>query len=272
MWGGDYFEDPHDNVTERLNRFEKWVRSLCGLRSLDIGCGRGNISFALSVRGSKIVGLDIKRANLYEAKILQRKHRIRIPSEVHFLLADALHLPLREMTFDIAILSDFLEHIRDDKQVLAETYKILKTRGNVLITVPNQWQLIEHHTKFPLLGFFPAIVRNKKIGTNRWVKRLYSKADLQKLCSTYFHESYLAYLWPHFDRMRKKKKRLGDLLRKISNFLSKTPFTVLGTTLMYVGNKRVTLSTTSSIGLLFERNRIIAEGAGAASVAGGAYG
>jgi len=241
MWGGCYFEDPHDNVTERLNRLEEY-QLLKNLEVLDLGCGRGNISFAISIRGSKVVALDIKRTNIYEAKILEELHKNNIPSKVDFLIADALHLPFKDEIFDAAVLSDLLEHVRSDKQILAETWRILKRNGFILVTVPNRWQLIEHHVRIPLFGYLPTVIQRKKIGNEKWVKRLYTKLNLKKLISTHFTDLYIGYLWPNFDCARKKRKKLGNFFKRISNFISKTPLSFLGTSLILIGNKKTDLS------------------------------
>lgn len=50
--------------------------------------------------------------------------------------ADALHVPFRNCSFDVIICAELLEHIQYPSQVLAETWRLLKPRGILLITVP----------------------------------------------------------------------------------------------------------------------------------------
>ncbi len=49
---------------------------------------------------------------------------------------DALNLPFPDDSFDVVIISEVMEHIPDDKGVLAEMVRVLKPGGRIAITVP----------------------------------------------------------------------------------------------------------------------------------------
>lgn len=51
-------------------------------------------------------------------------------------LCDATKIPVPDNSFDGVILAEVLEHIKEPKKVLAESYRILKPEGKLLITVP----------------------------------------------------------------------------------------------------------------------------------------
>ncbi len=49
---------------------------------------------------------------------------------------DALSLPFPDASFDVVIISEVMEHIPDDKGVLAEMVRVLKPGGRIAVTVP----------------------------------------------------------------------------------------------------------------------------------------
>ncbi len=49
---------------------------------------------------------------------------------------DALNLPFPDESFDVVIISEVMEHIPDDKGVLAEMVRVLKPGGRIAVTVP----------------------------------------------------------------------------------------------------------------------------------------
>jgi len=95
---------------------------------LDCGCGTGANSGRLAKRGSEVVGLDLSKKAL-----LQAKKRYREP---HFVLGDTTELPFREASFDVIICSDVLEHIPEDNLAMSEISRSLIDEGTAIFTVP----------------------------------------------------------------------------------------------------------------------------------------
>lgn len=54
-------------------------------------------------------------------------------------------LAFRESVFDCIIMTEVLEHIQNDGKILDEAYRVLKTRGQLIMTVPNRFSLFETH-------------------------------------------------------------------------------------------------------------------------------
>ena len=74
---------------------------------LDIGCGNGALAFSIATASNaKIVGIDINQKNIDKAESLHRHDNIQ------YITADATQKVL-EGNFDIVVLSNVLEHIKD---------------------------------------------------------------------------------------------------------------------------------------------------------------
>jgi Methylase involved in ubiquinone/menaquinone biosynthesis len=104
------------------------VRSLVspGARILDVGCGTGRFCEALHEAGYASAGADpwIQDLALDEAR---------------FRAATAEALPWADGEFDMVCALDVLEHV-DDRQALAEMYRVLRPSGVLLVCVPAcQW-------------------------------------------------------------------------------------------------------------------------------------
>jgi ubiquinone/menaquinone biosynthesis C-methylase UbiE len=102
----------------------RFARRHAGSSILDVGCGFGAYSFALSKEGRKCVGCDIN------VDYLRKAARTGLPA-VH---VDSV-FPFRDRSFDTVLIFEVLEHVYDVDKVLAEAFRV--ARQNVLITVPN---------------------------------------------------------------------------------------------------------------------------------------
>ncbi len=56
----------------------------------------------------------------------------------HYVVADGTRLPFRDGAFSQAIVSEVLEHIPDDKAVVAELARVLDEHGALLVTFPHR--------------------------------------------------------------------------------------------------------------------------------------
>ena len=82
---------------------------------LDLGCGLGFVSFYISEKAAKVVGIDYNKADIARAKSLFQRDNLEYRCE------DALQfLQNNGETFDILILSHILEHIEEPEAFLAK--------------------------------------------------------------------------------------------------------------------------------------------------------
>jgi len=114
---------------------------------LDIGCGV-----------SPVVGFSdnvVFSDYSYEAM-----HHLRKKNNVMAVVSDISRLPFKDKSVDVVVSSEVLEHIRDDASALEELYRILKSGGSAVITVPVHkyyWfsddTLVEHVRRYRLRSF-----------------------------------------------------------------------------------------------------------------------
>ena len=96
-------------------------------RILDLGSGCG-VNSELLARFGKTVLVD-RSADALE--LAAKRHPLDAACR-----ADALRLPFREGSFDLAVMLDLLEHLEDDAAGLREVARVLSPRGRLLLMVP----------------------------------------------------------------------------------------------------------------------------------------
>ncbi len=104
---------------------------------LDLGCGDGSHLAWLGGYVKELYGSD------YNLLRLQRAARTGAARCV--FMADILNYPMRDDLFDLILFNHVLEHIEDDATALAETFRVLKPGGTLVLGVPNEgawfWRL-----------------------------------------------------------------------------------------------------------------------------------
>lgn len=136
---GRKLEDPRLIIPYILAKPKK------GLKVLDIGCGRGELCYALAKMGADVVGIDYSE----EAIDIARKTFIgdEIKGSLSFVCEDALkYLP--EGTFDVIIATDFLEHVETPvlEQIFKRCAQHLASDGKVILhTAPNLQYYQKHY-------------------------------------------------------------------------------------------------------------------------------
>src|SRR3989344_1343249 len=103
------------------------------LKLLDIGSHRGGYSIAFTKLGYDVTGLEVGK---------------EFSTVILFFKGDARNMPFKENTFDIVILSNFIEHIKGTKKLLAEIRRVLKPKGLLYIQFPPYWGFTGGHIYF----------------------------------------------------------------------------------------------------------------------------
>lgn len=111
-----------------------------GERVLDMGAGAGRHAFESLRRGAVVVGLDIDRTELEDmAAIIEAmaaSGEAPPGAEGAAVNGSGLDLPFPDEAFDRVVASEVLEHVEDDRRVLAELARVLRPGGVLAVTVP----------------------------------------------------------------------------------------------------------------------------------------
>lgn len=117
--------------------------NLSQVRLLDLGAGGGRHSIDALLGGAKVVAVELEIATLFELRenvMTAAKYADRDPFELlgnlTLMVCDARMLPFADVSFDVVIIAEVLEHLREDVAVIAGVERITKIGGHVGISVP----------------------------------------------------------------------------------------------------------------------------------------
>ena len=118
-----------------MDAVDRALRSSSSPRILDAGCGGGATLAALAARGH-VVGLE-------PSAVSREKARGRGVGEVVDGTIEAL--PFEDSSFDLALVLDVIEHLRDDAGALRELRRVVVSGGALIVTVPAHPRLWSRH-------------------------------------------------------------------------------------------------------------------------------
>jgi len=102
------------------------------LAHLDFGCHDGAFLSTLRSKGVKrLVGVDISK------EALDKGSRF-LPELELKKIEHAASLPFDNAQFDSITVLDVLEHVYEQRELLAELTRVLKTQGRIIVTVPGR--------------------------------------------------------------------------------------------------------------------------------------
>jgi SAM-dependent methyltransferase len=100
---------------------------------LDVGCSHGTFDFEWARRGYTIVGVDINKESISVGNKIKNALGFK---NITFHHMDILSNNFHEKQFDVIMMFEVLEHIKEDSKVIKEFQRILKDDGLLLISVP----------------------------------------------------------------------------------------------------------------------------------------
>lgn len=128
------FKPLHDINPLRVNWIEEHVL-LAGKNVLDVGCGGGILSEAMSKRGAKVTGIDMGEAPLSVARL----HQLESQVNVEYFKSTAEEFAEQHAgEFDVVTCLEMLEHVPDPSSVIRACYKLVKPSGHVILSTINR--------------------------------------------------------------------------------------------------------------------------------------
>jgi ubiquinone/menaquinone biosynthesis C-methylase UbiE len=98
-------------------------------RVLDVGCGSGLFFNLVAVKAQTVVGVDVSRKLL-----LQAKEHSKSFGNVYVIQGDADHLPFNSSLFDNVFAFTMLQNMPKPNQTLQELKRVAKQEGSVVVT------------------------------------------------------------------------------------------------------------------------------------------
>lgn len=102
-----------------------------GDRALDLCCGTGDVSFALTQAGAVVTGLDFSEPMLQVAR--QRAETAKLGENPVFIRGDAQNLPFEDQSFDVVTISYGLRNLSNFERGLEEMWRVLRPGGRLLV-------------------------------------------------------------------------------------------------------------------------------------------
>jgi ubiquinone/menaquinone biosynthesis C-methylase UbiE len=120
----NYSSSTFHTSSERLREVLELARPKRGDLVLDVATGTGNTAFAFAPHVRRVVGLDVTKQMLDEARRVAAEKSI---TNVDWVIGDAAHLPFADETFDLYTVRAAPHHFHDVDAFMAEALRVLKS-------------------------------------------------------------------------------------------------------------------------------------------------
>lgn len=129
------FKPLHDINPLRVDFINGHAKGVAGKKVLDIGCGGGILTDALSAMGAEVTGIDMGEAPLNVAKL----HQLESGQSVTYKQITAEELAHQQPeSFDIVTCLEMLEHVPDPSSIVNACQQLVKPDGDVFFSTINR--------------------------------------------------------------------------------------------------------------------------------------
>ena len=108
-----------------------------GARVLDVGCGDAGVLIAFAERGAVCAGIELDEKSLARGRVRAEEHGV----DVDLRSGVAESLPWEDGSFELVILDNVLEHVRDRERTLLEIQRVLRPGGLLYLVTPKPLSL-----------------------------------------------------------------------------------------------------------------------------------
>ncbi|MDA1324489.1 MAG: bifunctional 2-polyprenyl-6-hydroxyphenol methylase/3-demethylubiquinol 3-O-methyltransferase UbiG [Proteobacteria bacterium] len=153
-----------DHLCDRFDRDPRSLRSLDGLRILDIGCGGGLVAEPLGRMGADVTGIDASPENIATASVHAKEGGLSID----YRATTAEEISAAGGQFDAVIALEIVEHVARVPLFLASCAALIRPGGALIMSTLNRT------AKSYLMAIVGAeyILRWLPRGTHQWEKFL----------------------------------------------------------------------------------------------------
>lgn len=210
--GIDFHSEKNSRTYTTRKADHSWVEAINNLvpiknisRALDIGCGGGIYSKALSDMGvTSVTGVDFSKTILAGAKENCKEYK-----NISFQLGSAFDTGLDSSSFHLLLERALIHHFEDLEACFKEAYRVLEDGGFYIVQdrTPEDCLLAgdESHIRGYFFELFPRLVEKE---TNR---RHHSQIVIETLKETGFKDIEEVKLWEIRKVYDTKKQLLNDL-------------------------------------------------------------
>jgi SAM-dependent methyltransferase/glycosyltransferase involved in cell wall biosynthesis len=117
---------------QRINYIGKKVY---GEEILDIGCSQGILPILLGREGKRVIGIDVSKKAIDEAKHYLSKEEQSTQNLVTFMQGEFINSHF-DRRFDTVILAEVLEHLLNPERFIQKAKELLVTNGKLIVTIP----------------------------------------------------------------------------------------------------------------------------------------
>ncbi len=194
-------------------------------RILDVGCGIGAYLRKFKNFSDEVYGVDIDPERVAQARL----------TTATVMVAPAEALPFPDGFFEVVFLHEVIEHVDDDRLAVAEAVRVTAPGGHVVVYAPNRLYLFETHGIYlgkrfvyklvPFVNYLPDRLRrifcpHVRAYTGSKIEHLFDGLPVQLAAHTY--------VYPGFDNIAARSRRLAGVLRRLLYYLEETPLRMFG--------------------------------------------
>ncbi|SDJ05690.1 Lipopolysaccharide biosynthesis protein [Paraburkholderia steynii] len=175
---------------EHVHRYVLAAKLATGRRVLDIACGEGYGSYALSGAASSVVGVDISEDAVRHARAEYCNRAVNLRFEV----GSAASIPLEDASVDVVVSFETIEHHDQHEEMMREIKRVLVPGGVLIISSPNKYEYSDvtgyanpFHVKELYLDEFETLLRQQFRNVELYGQRVVTGSMLAPLQDTATH-------------------------------------------------------------------------------------